>query len=85
MIVKNAGGPAFPRAACMGTGKADEYVQCEEQDGMSLLDYFAAKAMGGLCSTGTGWARADDGPEIARRAYAIADAMLTERQKAEGR
>lgn len=51
----------------------------ETTDGMTLRDYFAAKAMQGLCG-GEVWPRIDDGPEMARRAYLYADAMLKARQ-----
>lgn len=52
-------------------------------DGMSLRDYFAAKAMSSICIShdecgcltehGYDW--------IAREAYRVADAMLAEREK----
>ncbi len=69
----NTGGPAFP---------VSEYVQHNgltigTQEGMTLRDYFAAKAMQGLTSGGTGgWAL----ELIAERAYEMADAMLKARE-----
>lgn len=69
----NDGGPAFPTldydrgAAMNGIG-----VSVTDVPGMSLRDYFAAKAM--LTITGL---VAD---EAARRAYKIADAMLAARE-----
>lgn len=45
-------------------------------DGMTLRDYFAAKAMHGLLA-GTNCA---DGNKIVRDAYNIADAMLAARE-----
>ena len=78
----DCGGPAFP---------ADEWDQddsvsqgcivlTEKHLGMTLRDYFAANAINGMCSTPT-WPRADDSPELAKRAYALADAMLAERMR----
>ena len=43
--------------------------------GMSLRDYFAAKAMQGLCVNNT------VSQDMAKAAYAMADAMLKERKK----
>ncbi len=57
----NNGGPAFP------TGTAYQ--------GMSLRDYFAAKAMQGILFEGL------DPAETAQHAYEMADAMLKEREK----
>ena len=42
-------------------------------------DYFAAKAMQGFCASPTGMEWANH--KIAAEAYAIADAMLKEREK----
>lgn len=66
----NDGGPAFP-------------VQDAEKwqgHGMTLRDYFAAKAMQGMCSGGR-WPDGYDRPEIAERAYLMADAMLKARDE----
>ena len=57
----NSGGPAFPSAF---TG---------QDEGMSLRDYFAAKAMQGLLSDTNVLGTPD---EFASRAWAMADAML---------
>jgi hypothetical protein len=61
------GGQAFPRTGFH-----------KEQDGMTLRDYFAAKAMQGLYLAE--WPDVDM-PGIAKAAYAMADAMLAERNK----
>ena len=45
-------------------------------EGMTLRDYFAAKAMQALLAK-TGWS---DFKDITRGAYVIADAMLKERE-----
>lgn len=66
---KNTGGPAFPFSHVF----KEQAVFC---DGMTIRDYFAAKAMHGLIEsngTASGW--------IAAAAYAIADAMLEAREK----
>ena len=64
----NDGGPAFP----VGSGDMRDPV------GMTLRDYFAAKAVQGYCSReGSIDCNADD---TAADAYAIADAMLKERE-----
>jgi hypothetical protein len=75
---KPDGGPAFP-------------VSLENPDvnasGMTLRDYFAAKAMQGMAA-GNEWSgnldtsSAEYLPAVARVAYAMADAMTSERGKA---
>ena len=57
---KETGGPAFPT----------HYT-----NGMTLRDYFAAKAMQGLLAYG--WKTEEN---IAPKAYAMADAMLKQRE-----
>ena len=59
--------PAFP----------NNVKPINERAGMTLRDYFAAKAMQGDVSAG-----AHDGefPAIAKRAYAMADAMMKARE-----
>ena len=65
------GGPAFPRAGKEWGNQA--WTEAMAEDGMTLRDYFAAKAMQGLMDA------AMPMPEIADAAYAMADAMLKER------
>lgn len=60
----NTGGPAFP------TGTAYQ--------GMTLRDYFAAKAMQGLFAAGGGLVKSAD--QWAAQAYTMADAMLKARE-----
>ena len=48
-------------------------------DGMSLRDYFAAKAMQGMLSASTGWSEAGI-ERLAKCSYMTADKMLIERQ-----
>lgn len=67
--------PAFPTFSAIS--------HCDE-GGMTLRDYFAAKAMVGIVSTASTAMRGFDGFEkhIAQHAYEVADAML--RARAEG-
>lgn len=69
MSTIETGGPAFPLQS-IGPDFAPGYA------GMSLRDYFAAKAMQGLI-VGVDKPRTD---YIARAAYAMADAMLAARK-----
>ena len=81
-MTPNTGGPAFP-----GLHPSKE---CHFQDsGMSLRDYFAAKAMDGIyaCPDHVTEPDGSGGPDpltdsdIARLAYAMADAMLKAREQ----
>jgi hypothetical protein len=63
------GGPAFPSLARDGNWQP-------HHDGMSLRDYFAAKAIQGLLANNANYGT-DDG--LARDAYEFADAMLRAR------
>ena len=69
----NDGGPAFPHLPIQANMAGGEKVTM--RDGMTLRDYFAAKAMQGLVANGD-WLR-----DAAAEAYAIADAMLAARNK----
>lgn len=78
---KPDGGPAFP-------GEKSGYWcnQCggpvEHRPGMTLRDYFAAKAMlgylNGVALDHAPWPAIES---VARKAYEVADAMLKEREK----
>ena len=59
--------PAFP---------ANHFDLAENEHGMTLRDYFAAKAMQGLLSDGVG-SLSDE--ELADWAYKLADAMMKAR------
>jgi hypothetical protein len=69
------GGPAFPVPA-----ELCQDLTVQEQRGMTLRDYFAAKAMQGMLANDI-----ECGPEqvpiIVASAYVMADAMLAERSK----
>jgi len=66
---EHTGGSAFPSVIYRG-------ASIEWDKGMTLREYFAAKAMQGLCANGNRNAQ-----DIARAAYIIADAMLKARQE----
>ena len=84
---KNDGGPAFPMH-----GKTGDTTVVHQQ-GMSIRDYFAAKAMQGIMSQPDGATHESerDGPfdewqakemfVYAKSAYAMADAMLKAREE----
>jgi hypothetical protein len=70
---RDTSGPAFPNQF---------YIQVCENTGMSLRDYFAAKAMQGLviaASNNASWSR-DIDQWAPSKAYEIADAMIEARQ-----
>ena len=67
----NDGGPAFPHDG-----------QHNYTGGMTLRDYFAAKAMQSIVSLLHAGIRASDLGNMARDAYVIADAMLKAREAA---
>jgi len=71
--------PAFPRPASRGNNylTGEEDVVVDPQKGMTLRDYFAAKAMQGDFIAGIHF---DDFADCANRAYKMADAMLKARQ-----
>lgn len=79
---KNNGGPAFPVTGIM----YDTVLGGQLAHGITARDYFAAKAMQGLLSGGglgfmnmhPSYYDTIDG--AARSAYAVADAMLAERE-----
>lgn len=64
---KYNGGPAFPAASTIVMA-----------DGMTLRDYFAAKAMAGFLAS---YADAPTYEQLATFAYQCADAMLAERAR----
>ena len=73
----NTGGPAFPMSG-FGT-RHGQPVQAIYQQGMTLRDYFAAKAMQGLYANPELKAEWKI-QEITAYAYQVADAMLKARQ-----
>ena len=71
----NTGGPAFPSAQLDTTTLTYKYIE-----GMTLRDYFAAKALNGLLAgtltPDSLWSQ----DEVAETAYNMADAMLKARE-----
>ena len=85
-MTKETGGPAFPRPA----SDAHEWGTHKPQEGMTLRDYFAAKAMQSILrgyDTVTSFEEDEvNDPEgmpslIAEDAYIMADAMLKAREQ----
>jgi len=77
MTNKDNGGPAFPVREDYSESQG-RYVQYAS-DGISVRDYFAAKALGGMCADGsTSGTKAVD---IVEECYMLADLMLLERNK----
>lgn len=75
------GGPAFPSNELQQEFAALTAGIHNQHPGMSLRDYFAAKAMQGLAVTTANGSIGDSFfAEAARRAYGIADAMLRARE-----
>lgn len=82
---KDTGGPAFSRPFSK-TGDYSDSSKEHAQEGMTLRDYFAAKAMAALVNTSRpgGWEVGPGGKDngyIAVSAYTMADAMLAARAK----
>lgn len=74
------GGAAFPLTGTQWNPDRDAYEVSPVSDGMSLRDYFAAKAMAGIVANPDTWGESThDGLSV--RAYAIADAMLRARSQ----
>ena len=73
----NTGGPAFPRPASRGNNymTGEEDVVVDPQQGMTLRDYFAAKAMQSFIGM-----YSHEG-DVSRNAYKFADAMLKARME----
>lgn len=72
MTTTNTGGSAFPHAIAVGD-------RIKVDGGMTLRDYFAAKAMAACITAlgnGSGLPLAIDDELLSERAYEIADAML---------
>lgn len=73
MSKQNNGGPAFPEIGNVACNS-----DWQSESGMTLRDYMAAKAMNGMCSHVDTWGMTV--PQIAKRAYDLADEMLRARE-----
>jgi hypothetical protein len=79
--IKNTGGSAFPVPVAVSQGN---YKVHSEIEGMTLRDYFAAKALAAMIGLGckNGSNRGAAGvPILTMYAYEYADAMIAERDK----
>lgn len=74
MTTINDGGPAFPNVP---DGAGDRWADWDT--GMTLRDYFAAKAMQGFIAQELASQPYESAAEVARASYAMADAMLAAR------
>lgn len=80
MSTHNDGGPAFP----VSQNKTDPEWAAARDGGMTLRDYFAAKAMQGALAEALRWGPAEfdkdiDVGALAKFAFKSADAMLAAR------
>ena len=75
--------PAFPskqKALMIKSEHIDIASEYEiEHNGMTLRDYFAAKAMQGMLAACTGWSEAQQ-ERLAKCSYAMADEMMKARE-----
>ncbi|NKI68923.1 hypothetical protein GN109_05775 [Collimonas pratensis] len=77
------GGPAFPCLEATMTGissDGEERYDTEAHGGMSLRDYFAAKAMAALIAHYGHETFGSDQRDVEGCSFEIADAMLAERE-----
>lgn len=81
METTNNGGPAFPVSTSNETDGHQDGPNTWQFPGMSLRDYFAAKAIQGLLAQSCGTALGSDLIHGAQYAYQMADAMLAARDK----
>jgi hypothetical protein len=75
--MSNTGGPAFPCDPFAASEPKNVAEAKRLAEGMTLRDYFAAKAVQGLLA---GTLKSSDTSLIARDCYAMADAMLKARE-----
>lgn len=84
MTLKHNGGLAFPRAMTVSHGAcADHQEVVPPEDGMTLRDYFAAKAMQAIISGKKILIDEHWHDRVAIDAYAMADAMIVQRENLE--
>ena len=80
MSAKDHGGPAFPQGELDAT-RGYTQLKAAAECGMTLRDYFAAKAMQGEIAAVHSVSGAWNPKSCAELAYEFADAMLAERAK----
>ena len=76
----NTGGPAFPRSGSNWVGQEGQKMGCDAVSGMTLRDYFAAKAMQAFFTDGDMSWESESLTIAAEAAYRLADAMLKARE-----
>lgn len=81
MSNKENGGPAFSGTYSARSDQGRGPVVEMHDKGMSLRDYFAAKAMLGFLSGPMNRVEFEGDGDVASLAYIMADAMLAERSK----
>lgn len=82
MSAKDNGGPAFPCLPPLGPDGTSAVGYPYVTSGLSIRDYFAAKAMQALIMTPMNdWPLPEDTESVSEKAYLLADAMLKERAK----
>ncbi len=72
----NTGGPAFPKLT-----QDERWKTFTSTDGMTLRDYFAAKAMQAITPSFANENILNPAEFISDKAYALADAMLKAREE----
>lgn len=77
---KQDGGPAFARPYSEIALDDGHRIGIDPQEGLSLRDYFAVRALVGMLAF-SGDEEPPEDNDLARSAYALADAMLVERAK----
>ena len=77
----NTGGPAFPTQSKLGVNDTSTWIaEIPGQPGMTLRDYFAAKAMQSAFVEASFGFTLEDYRHLSKVAYAMADAMLKARE-----
>jgi hypothetical protein len=76
----NTGGPAFPCDPWAASEPKNQGEAKRLAEGMTLRDYFAAKAMQGLITATITPTTAWSPDDVAETAYRMADAMLKARE-----
>ena len=74
-MTDKTGGPAFPMPMTMRTA---EHIANEPEYGITMRDYFAAKAMQGMLAACSGWSEGQQ-ERLAKCSYAMADEMISAR------
>ena len=76
------GGPAFPHSHDWGWSEKTKRYEAAGQPGMTLRDWFAGQALASM-TVAPDYSKGPCNAAMAERAYVIADAMLSARNKKE--